>query len=284
LQNSCLLTVSRLHFILLLYKFCCINVCLINFLCITHRSYFVPEDGDLEMQPNVFLTSKSRHANAPPTLGQVKDSFPLPGQYHFRFKAPLAPGSDRDKGAMAVWMDIVDERQPVPTWRGGIIAKVTRVSMEDDEDDDDDDDHHRHNHTPAPQRHHAPAPAPQPARGPPAHSSSMASTGSAASVDDLFGSPPVPAAPTSGGSLLDFGDHTSTPAPAAVHADFLGMTAPAAHATPQAPTSGNYPGNPNIYGSQTQQQPPPQQQQFNAGYSHQQQQGGAFGGLGTPWK
>ncbi|KAG7338337.1 DIX domain containing protein [Nitzschia inconspicua] len=254
--------------------------------------YFIPEDGDSEMQPNVFLAPKPRHPGAPPTFGQLKDAFPLPGQYHFRFKAPLAPGTDREKGAMAVWMDVVDERQPVPTWQNGIIVKVTRVSMEDDDDDDDDDDHHHHHnnthhHTPAPQRHHAPAPAPQPSRAPPAHSTSIASTGSAASVDDLFGSPPVPAAPTSGGSLLDFNDHASTPAPAAAHADFLGMMAPT-HGTPappppQAPQSGGYPGNPNMYGSQTQ-QPQQQQQPFNTSYTQQQQQGGAFGGLGTPWK
>ncbi|KAG7351848.1 DIX domain containing protein [Nitzschia inconspicua] len=256
--------------------------------------YFIPEDGDSEMQPNVFLAPKPRHPGSPPTLGQLKDAFPLPGQYHFRFKAPLAPGTDREKGAMAVWMDVVDERQPVPTWQNGIIVKVTRVSMEDDDDDDDDDDHHHHHHnnthhhTPAPQRHHAPAPAPQPSRAPPAHSTSIASTGSAASVDDLFGSPPVPAAPTSGGSLLDFNDHASTPAPAAAaHADFLGMMAPT-HGTPappppQAPQSGGYPGNPNMYSSQTQQQQQ-QQPQFNTGYTQQQQQGGAFGGLGTPWK
>ena len=267
--------------------------------------YFIPEDGDLEMQPNVFLAPKPRHAGSPPSLGQVKDSFPLPGQYHFRFKAPLTPGGDRDKGAMAVWMDIVDDREPVPTWKNGIVCKVTRVSMEDDEDDDDDDDHH-HNHVAAP------APAPQrqqPARAPPSHANSVASTGSHGSIDDLFGSPPAPApapsaAASGGGSLLDFNDHapavpaSSSGGSAGGHHDFLGMSAPPSHSsvTPapasggypgSAPTSGGYPGNPNMFQQQQQQQqaPPQQQQQsFNSGYSQQQQQGGAFGGLGTPWK
>ncbi|KAL3907592.1 MAG: hypothetical protein SGARI_003465, partial [Bacillariaceae sp.] len=248
--------------------------------------YFIPEDGDLESQPNVFLAPKPRHAGAPPSLGQVKDSFPLPGQYHFRFKAPLAPGGDREKGAMAVWMDMVDERQPVPTWKNGIVVKATRISMEDDEDDDDDDHHH---HAPAPQRQ----PAPAPARAPPSHASSVASTGSAASIDDLFGSGPAPApAPShasqgSGGdSLLDFGaapSHAPAPSSGGAH-DFFGMSAPPPQQqqqqVPQAPSSGNYPGNPNMYGSQPPQQ---QQQQFSGSYTQQQQQGGAFGGLGTPW-
>jgi hypothetical protein len=278
-----------------------------------HRRYFIPEDGDVESQPNVFLAPKPRHAGSPPSLGQVKDSFPLPGQYHFRFKAPLSPGGDRDKGAMAVWMDVVDERQPVPTWKNGIICKVTRISMEDDDDDDDDeDDHHRHQHhgsaaaTDSRQQHQQQPPSqqqqPAPSRGPPSHASSTVSAGSHGSIDDLFGSPPAPAPAAMGGvghggSLLDFNDHSSAQQQGggAVHTDFFGMTAPSHSAAPvsggggggypgSAPTSGGYPGNPNVF--QQQQQPysgggysqqPPQQQQ-------QQNQGGAFGGLGTPWK
>lgn len=92
------------------------------------------------MQPNVFLAPKSRQQGYPPTLGQVKSSFPLPGRYHFRFKSPLIPGSDRDKDAMAVWMDCVDDRAHVPTWKASVIAKVTRIGIEDDDDDDEEDD------------------------------------------------------------------------------------------------------------------------------------------------
>lgn len=248
--------------------------------------YFVPEDGDLETQPNVFLAPKPRHPNTPPTFGQIRDAFPLPGQYHFRFKSALVPGTDRDKTAMAVWMDVVEERQPVPTWRNGIIAKVSRISMEDEDDDEDDEDFA----SPAP-----PAPTPVP-RAPPSHGSSV----SAGSIDDLFSSAPAPAPVASsgggGGSLLDFNDHHApAPQPAAApaaHADFFGMTAhPPAQSQPpgvqSAPPSGGYHGNPNIYAQQ--QQPPqrpsvpqPPQQQF--GSFSQQQQAGAFGGLGTPWK
>lgn len=101
--------------------------------------YFVPEDGDLEDQPNVFLAPKTRGI----TLHDIKSSFPLPGKYFFRFKSPLIPGGDsydeRGEG-VAVWMDCAEDSKPVPLWRSSIIAKVTRLSMEDDDDDDFDDD------------------------------------------------------------------------------------------------------------------------------------------------
>eukprot|EP00529_Nitzschia_sp_RCC80_P028079 CAMPEP_0113501490 /NCGR_PEP_ID=MMETSP0014_2-20120614/32984_1 /TAXON_ID=2857 /ORGANISM="Nitzschia sp." /LENGTH=270 /DNA_ID=CAMNT_0000396085 /DNA_START=57 /DNA_END=866 /DNA_ORIENTATION=+ /assembly_acc=CAM_ASM_000159 len=265
--------------------------------------YFIPEDGDIESQPNVFLSPKSRSAGAPPTLGQIMNAFPVPGQYHFRFKTALVPGTDREKGAMAVWMDVTDERQPVPTWQGGIVVKVTRITMEDDDDDDDDDDHHFSNKTqqPSPHAHHhhhqqqQQQQKPPPARAPPSHSHSS-SMGSANSGDhiDLFNSPQptanaVPPAPSSGGSLLDFdtGGHHTTPAAQTsnAHADFLGMTAPTASAAAAAapPSSslppmgggGGYPPANNMYAQQQQQQ----QQQ----YQQQQNSGGAFGGLGTPW-
>eukprot|EP00536_Pseudo-nitzschia_multiseries_P008049 jgi/Psemu1/319281/estExt_fgenesh1_pm.C_1980007 len=259
--------------------------------------YFVPEDGDLESEPNVFLAPKSRHPNAPPSFGQIRDAFPLPGQYHFRFKSALVPGADRDKNSMAVWMDVVEERQPVPIWKGGIIVKVSRISMEDD-DDDDDDDFHAHNSAPAPAPR-APVPAPTP-RAPPSHGSSVGSVGS---IDDLLGSAtaatPAPA-PSTGGSLLDFNDHHHHQPPSAstAHNDFLGMTSPPPSGVQSAPASGGYHGNPNPYASQQQQmhhpqqhmqqqqqqqqqqmRPPQQQfQSFSTGGQPQSQQG-AFGGL-----
>jgi hypothetical protein len=105
--------------------------------------YFIPEDGDLEAQPNVFLAPKPRQQGYPPTLAQIKQAFPLPGRYHFRFKSPLVPGSDRDKGGLAVWMDCTDDRQPVPAWQSQIVAKVTRIGVEEEDDDDDDDEDFR---------------------------------------------------------------------------------------------------------------------------------------------
>jgi len=48
------------------------------------RRYFIPEDGDEEVHPNVFLAPKSRRQGVTPTLKAVRDAFPLPGHYHFR--------------------------------------------------------------------------------------------------------------------------------------------------------------------------------------------------------
>mmetsp|Transcript_8348 Transcript_8348/g.14604 ORF Transcript_8348/g.14604 Transcript_8348/m.14604 type:complete len:329 (+) Transcript_8348:110-1096(+) len=101
--------------------------------------YFLPEDGDHEDTPNVFLSPKPSRPGYPPLLGQIKGSFPLPGSYHFRFKTALVPGTDRDKNALAVWMDCVDDSGPVPVWQNSIIAKVTRIGMDDDDDDFDED-------------------------------------------------------------------------------------------------------------------------------------------------
>lgn len=241
----------------------------------------------------MFLAPKPRHAGTPPTLGQVKDAFPLPGVYHFRFKSPLYPGGDRDKGAMPVWMDLIKDTDPIPLWKNGIVAKVTRISPEDDDDDDEDD----HVFTPT-----AAAPAASNPRAPPSHQSSMASQGSSDHLDifdgpastptptpaaepNLFDAHPAPAAPAStGGSsnLLDmndtFGSQAHTPTSSSPHADFLGMTAP----TPQQTQQPGYPAagapTPNMY--QAQQRPPQQNNAFNQ-FSNQQ---GPFGGLGTPWK
>lgn len=98
--------------------------------------YFLPEDGDSEHHPNVFLAARPRQPNQPPLLKDIKDAFPLPGQYHFRFKTSLIPGSEQ----IAVWMDCVDDHRPVPIWRNSIVAKITRLTAEDDDDDDDYDD------------------------------------------------------------------------------------------------------------------------------------------------
>lgn len=263
--------------------------------------YFVPEDGDLESSPNVFLAPKPRQQGYPPTLAEVKHSFPLPGRYHFRFKSPLVPGTDRDKGAMAVWLDCVDDRQHVPTWKSSIVAKVTRIGVEDEEDDDD-SDFVRGGSVPA-STPAAPAPAartqPTPSLdifdGPSPTSSTSAPPSGAGSLLDGHGPTPTPAAaaatkdnlldmntPVYGGQQKHQQQQSSN-----AHADFLGM-----HATPSPPVSGGYPVQqaPNSYGRP---QAPPQQQQqhrqqsqnnaFNS-FSSTGQKGGPFGDLGTPWK
>jgi hypothetical protein len=283
------------------------------------KSYFIPEDGDEEMCPNVFLAPKPRQPGTPPTLGQVKDSFPLPGRYHFRFKSPLLPGGDREKGAMAVWMDTVTDNLPVPTWQNTIVAKVTRISAEEEDSDDDDMDHGRSSSSgSAP-----PTRAVPPPRAPPSHSTSMHSSSSADHLDIFDSAPPAQAAPqpmphsappstanlfdthhhapapatSSGSSLFDMdgGFGHAAPAASSVHNDFLGMTAPPM-ATPSRPPpqqQGGYPGSTpahNPYGQpaptpQTIPRPPQAPLSGGAnvfdGFSNQQ---GPFGGLGTPWK
>lgn len=235
----------------------------------------------------------------PPTLGQVRESFPLPGRYHFRFKSPLIPGTDRDKGGMAVWMDCVHDSQMIPSWKGTIVAKVTRVAVDDDEDDDD-DDFGRPVPVAAPtQQRAAPTAASGPSHPPPRHMGSSeplldvfdqpmsvgggaapgSTHGSTASHHsntsaDLFNTaaPPVPS--NGGSTLLDMdgpmyhghqhhGDATTM---SSAHHDFFGMTAPVTPAQPPPPAA--YGGQaaaqqqqprPNPQQKQQQQQRPPQQ-------------------------
>lgn len=219
----------------------------------------------------------------PPTLGQVKESFPLPGRYHFRFKSPLVPGGDREKGGMAVWMDCVHDSQAIPTWRNSIVAKVSRVAVEEDDDDDDDFP----SAAPAPvqqQRQATSAPPRHTESSEPlldvfdgGHSSGSAHSSHHSSTADLLNTaPPVPAAPTSGGSLLDmdgphYSNHGNQHNSSTVHRDFMGMMAPPV-TTPSKPPVG--------YGQQQQQQQPtphqPQQQQQQAPQQPQQRNSNAF--------
>ena len=272
-------------------------------------SYFIPEDGDLEAQPNVFLAPKPRQQGYPVTLGQIKQAFPLPGRYHFRFKSPVVPGTDREKGALAVWMDCTDDSQPVMTWRSQIIAKVTRIGVEEDDDDDDDEDFRR----PSPQasvppqqqqqmrtppipqaqqqqtqqQQRAPAPTPvAPAKQPSFDLFDAGPATTPAVTADLLGGHHQPTPPaTTSGSLLDMNfQQPSSSQSHHAHSDFFGMTS-----GPSPPVSGNQVNN---FGQQQQQQqrPPQQQQPMNnnnrsgsfdsfGSNSH----GGAFSGLGNPW-
>mmetsp|Transcript_1714 Transcript_1714/g.2361 ORF Transcript_1714/g.2361 Transcript_1714/m.2361 type:complete len:319 (+) Transcript_1714:111-1067(+) len=212
--------------------------------------YFIPEDGDTETHPNVFLCAKSRNQGAPPTLGQIKNSFPLPGRYHFRFKSPLIPGGDREKGGMAVWMDVVNDQQPVATWRQAVVAKVTRLSIEEDDDDEDDDEfieRARSGAAPSTAAHAVPSSATRAV--PPKQVTPTVAAGVSAAESpllDVFDGPSPnsapPSAPTSvpssaqssTGNLLDV--HTTsqvphpTPAPAS-GGSLLDMDAPASYST-----------------------------------------------------
>lgn len=259
--------------------------------------YFIPEDGDTELHPNVFLAPRPRNSGEPPTLGQVKHSFPLPGRYHFRFKSPLVPGGDRDKNAVAVWMDCVDERQPCPIWKNGIVVKATRIGVEDEDDDDDSDFGSREN--PAPSSA-APAPAHRPAAEPvldifdgPAPTATHSAPHSAPNSNSLLD---VPASvPQSHSSLLDMhapsGDSYGGNATSSAN-DFLGMTAHPTPATPspQAPQGQPYGGatpgypqqqtqNPQQQHHQQQQRPPQAPRSGSNAFDSFNNQQGPFGGL-----
>lgn len=230
--------------------------------------YFIPEDGDTEDHPNVFLMHKDSSSNLSPKLRDIQAAFPLPGTYHFRFKCPLIPGTDREKGAVAVWMDCVDPDQHVGVWRNSIFAKVTRISMMD-EGDDDDEDFVRHRQRPAVQQQpiqSAPQPqqrsvsnprsnpSPPPAAnttGPSGADSNLlgvfdgpSAHGSNAVDGDLLGSGVGVGAShhssyASDASLLDMnGPTTQSDVNTSIHDDFLGLDATP---VPTPPVSGNAP-------------------------------------------
>lgn len=163
---------------------------------------------------------------------------------------------------MAVWMDCTQDNVPVPTWRNTIVAKVTRVGLEEDDDDDDSDfvsgtgdhatAHQSHHHqsapAPAPPARAAPAPAPAPPQQPaqrtqqPAHHEPFLDVFGGPSPTSSGGGLPTSAPPSTGnlldthhapapasGGLLDmdapvYGNHHGSSNNA--HSDFLGMTAP----------------------------------------------------------
>lgn len=249
----------------------------------------------------MYLAAKkasNNNSSFAPRLGDIKQSFPLPGNYHFRFKTALIPGTDREKGAVSVWMDCVDDNRYVGVWRNSIIAKVSRIGM------DDDDDFETINDTPLMNRNVNVSSTAPPKPGISSHHSSAApspntSQHGVAHVEekllDVFddtpsvstNATPPTSAHTSTGNLLDV---NPTPAPAAAsaglldldasvynsapvhhqtaptnthHNDFLGMTAPAPSPTPAANMGG--------YGVPQQQIPQQQQQQRAMPQSNRQQ-------------
>mmetsp|Transcript_15159 Transcript_15159/g.36397 ORF Transcript_15159/g.36397 Transcript_15159/m.36397 type:complete len:324 (-) Transcript_15159:374-1345(-) len=247
--------------------------------------YFLPEDGDNEDTPNVFLAPKPNRPGYPPLLGQIKERFPLPGAYHFRFKTALVPGTDRDKNAVAVWMDCVDDNSPVPVWQSSIIAKVTRIALDDEDFDEDfvgagasreDSNVSAASHSAQPktinetsstQAMHSsesllgaydnpPAPAPA------APATSVASSAHS-STENLLDVDTHPPAPASGGSLLDM-DHLGSASgyrgsgantPTEHHHDLLNMSAP----MPSQPRP-NHPAQGGAMPAPVQQRQPPMQQ------------------------
>lgn len=60
------------------------------------------------------------------TVGLVRRSFPLPGRFHFRFKAPTP---DHSFGGYS-WMDISVDSETVPLFRGEVCMRALRLPAE----------------------------------------------------------------------------------------------------------------------------------------------------------
>ncbi|KAG3102344.1 hypothetical protein PI124_g12480 [Phytophthora idaei] len=81
-------------------------------------NYFVPEDGDSSDHLNVVPLPRVDQLR----LQHVKKSFPLPGDFHFRFKTAFE--------GTYVWLDVVNDADPVPDFNGLVICKISRVQRE----------------------------------------------------------------------------------------------------------------------------------------------------------
>lgn len=265
--------------------------------------YYIPEDGDIEDHPNIFLMSKPAQTGFSPCLRDIKESFPMPGKYHFRFKCPLIPGTDREKGAVSVWMDCVDDDQHVGVWRNTIFAKVTRINMDDD-DDEDFAPHSQSNGVSNGHHHAAPvqsAPARRVQQQPTGRGPTPPAAAPAPQVpeSDILGvfdaqsAAPAPSVATDEGNLLGVQDSPveslldmNGPTyngnnPSSTHNDFLGMTS-----TPVSspPVSGPVPAAPPSYGNPLNNGnviPPPPAASNNKAFSTFKSNG-PFGGL--EWK
>jgi hypothetical protein len=86
----------------------------------TYVCYHIPSDRDDGDHPNAFAINKPAEEV---TLRDIKAAFPIPGEYHFRFKVKMEGG--------AYWMDFTENDACVPTWGPRrILAKVLRLSWQ----------------------------------------------------------------------------------------------------------------------------------------------------------
>ncbi|CAJ1339995.1 unnamed protein product [Effrenium voratum] len=79
--------------------------------------YWLPGDNDEQDHPNAFEVG---HAGSGVKLKDIRAAFPLPGQYHFRFKMKWE--------SSALWMDVTNEESMVPMFEDKVLAKVLRVN------------------------------------------------------------------------------------------------------------------------------------------------------------
>ena len=79
--------------------------------------YFVPEDAETGKQLNCFIVRRPIETI---TLGAIREDFPLPGDYQFRFHYAYQTSNCK------VWLDLPSEDCKVPLIEGEIRVKATR--------------------------------------------------------------------------------------------------------------------------------------------------------------
>lgn len=78
--------------------------------------YIIPEDGDTIEHPNVF---RLRIQSDILTLHMLRQQFPVPGQYQFRFMSNF--------GGMSIWRDLTDDNDCIPIQNGNVFIKASRL-------------------------------------------------------------------------------------------------------------------------------------------------------------
>eukprot|EP00914_Ancora_sagittata_P032909 GHVO01066420.1.p1 GENE.GHVO01066420.1~~GHVO01066420.1.p1 ORF type:complete len:146 (+),score=17.74 GHVO01066420.1:89-526(+) len=80
--------------------------------------YYIPGDHDESDHPNAYSIGK---IPSQVCLRDIKESFPLPGEYHFRFKTKFENSF--------IWIDVHDNKTTVPQYRQNMIfMKALRLS------------------------------------------------------------------------------------------------------------------------------------------------------------
>ena len=85
---------------------------------ITSIFYYIPEDGEDGTEMNAFPVYKSIEDVR---LTDIKEAFPVPGDYHFRFQHLY-------NHKMLVWLDLNNEGWQLPQVENQIIVKALRLS------------------------------------------------------------------------------------------------------------------------------------------------------------
>jgi hypothetical protein len=82
--------------------------------------YFIPDDNEKEEgYMNIFIIYKDYKDVK---VSDIKENFPLPGEYNFRFKFNYE--------GKTVWIDFNNPKGQLPQFEGKIIVKVQRLKWE----------------------------------------------------------------------------------------------------------------------------------------------------------